>query len=55
MNKEKEVLETTDVSINKFDEDVNIEDILEEGWDISMYGSITWDHKKRKWVRKRFN
>lgn len=34
-------------------EDINIEDII-EGFDISSYGSMKWDHKKQKWINARF-
>ena len=34
------------------EEDINIEDIV-EGWDGSAYGSMKWDHEKKKWVKSK--
>jgi len=53
MNKEKEIkIDPIDPSINE--EEINIEDIFED-WDGSMYGSMSWDREKQKWVRKKFS
>lgn len=54
MNKEKEILETIDVSTN--DEKINDEnDYIDDNFDGFLYGIVTWDSEKRRWIRKRFN
>jgi len=50
-NKEKKPIEVVfDTSTNE--EDINIEEII-ENWDGSAYGTMKWDHEKKKWVKSR--
>lgn len=50
-NKEKPLEAIFDASIMN-EEDINVEEFL-EGWDGSAYGTMKWDHEKKKWVKLR--
>jgi hypothetical protein len=54
MNKEKEIIEIVDTSINEINVDINNDDFFYDIDENFLYTHIYWDYKSKKWKKKRF-